>query len=474
MEYGFWSLMPPLVAILLAFILKDAILALMIAVILGCCIISGWNIPTAVNAVLDGMVGVFAGRWAVIVAICIALAFGMSKLIQDSGAGRSLVRWLTVEKQLIKTKRGTCLLTWLIGVVLYLNASLSMMLTGVIMKPFNDAMKVSHEKQCLMIKTSGHAACGVIPFGQWGGMLMGLIAGAGVADASAMLFQVVSLNFYGIIVIISQLVLAIFGWNFFGIKKAEERADKFGYLDPPDTPEFLASQENKREEEAMSDHKDAPPFLVLVPMLFTIIVALIYIYFSGNGNFMDADVIGGLFWGMALSSVLLIGLTVVTKVFPFDDTMNIFIKGMGNSMQVLVILVFALTLGDLISSMETGVFLSSIFSEFMNVQLLPAVLFLITCVIGFATGSCLGTASTMVPIAVSWAIAAGANLPLTIAAAWSGSFFGDEVSPISDSTYMVTGIIGCNVYSHIKTILPYGLVWAGMSLVCFLAAGYIM
>ena len=474
MEYGFWSLMPPIVAILLAFLLKDAILALMIAVILGCFVMAGWNPADAFNSVLSSIVGVFSDRWSVIVAICIALAFGMSKLIQDSGSGRSLVHWLTVEKQLIKTKRGTCLLTWLIGVILYLNASLSMMLTGVIMKPFNDSMKVSHEKQCLMIKTSGHAACGVVPFGQWGGMLLGLISGMGVANASAMVFQVVALNFYGIIVIVTQFLMAIFGWNFFGIKKAEERADKYGYLDAPDTAEYKASLENKKEETAQPDHKDGHPLLVLIPMLATMVIAIIYIYFSGDGDFMNADVIGGLFWGMSLSSILLIALTTITKVFSFADTMNIFIKGMGNAMQVLIILVFALALGDLISTMETGVFLASIFGEIMNVQLLPAVLFVITCIIGFATGSCLGTASTMVPIAISWAIAAGANLPLTIAAAWSGAFFGDETSPISDSTYMVTGIIGCNVYNHIKTMIPYGLVWAGMALICFLVAGFVM
>lgn len=473
MDYGIWSLIPPIVAILLAFLLKDAIIALMTAVVLGCFVLMNWNPAAAFSAVLDSMVGVFAGRWAVIVAICIALAFGMSKLIQDSGSGQSLVYWLTVEKQLIKTKRGTCMLTWLLGVILYLNASLSMMLTGVIMKPFNDAMKVSHEKQCLMIKTSGHAACGVVPFGQWGGMLLGLISGAGIANASSLLFKVVSLNFYGIIVIVSQLVMCIFGWNFFGIKKAEERADQYGYLDAPDTAEFKASQEN-RQESTTPANKAGSPLLVLVPMLATMVIAIVYILCSGHGDLMKADVIGGLFWGMTLSSMLLIALTTFTKVFSFADTMNVFIKGMGNSMQVLVILVFALALGDIISTMETGVFLASIFNEVMSVHLLPAMLFIITCVIGFATGSCLGTASTMVPIAISWAVASGANLPLTIAAAWSGSFFGDETSPISDSTYMVTGIIGCNVYNHVKTILPYGLVWAGASLVCFLAAGFIL
>ena len=171
-----------------------------------------------------------------------------------------------------------------------------MMLTGVIMKPFNDAMKVSHEKQCLMIKTSGHAACGVVPFGQWGGMLLGLIAGAGIADASGLLFKVVSLNFYGIIVVVSQLVLCIFGWNFFGIKKAEERADQYGYLDAPDTAEFRASQEN-RQESIVSANKAGSPLLVLIPMLATMLIAVTYIFFIGKGDLMKAEVIGGLFWG---------------------------------------------------------------------------------------------------------------------------------------------------------------------------------
>ena len=212
----------------------------------------------------------------------------------------------------------------------------------------------------------------------------------------------------------------------------------------------------------------------MLPTLSTIVVAVTYIFISGEGNFMNGDAIGGLFRAIIVSSILCICMNVIMKVYTLTDTLDIFIKGMGQAMNILVIMVFALVLGGVISALGTGAFLAGVFHSVMSVKILPAVLFVLTCTIGFATGSCMGTASTMVPIAISWAIAAGANLPLSIAAVWSASFFGDQISPISDSTYMVCGITRCNVYNHIKTAVPYGLMWAGISLICFIVSGFVL
>ena len=473
MNYGILTILPPIIAIALAFFLKNAVLALSAAALTGCLIMAEGNPLLAFNTMLDELVTVFSGRWAVIVIICIALAFGLSKLIETSGAGRGLVQYLTVKHNIIRSKRGACFLTWSIGIALYINATLSMMLTGVIMKPINDEMRVSHEKQALLIKTSGHAACGLIPFGQWGGMLLGLIEAAGVANASAIVFKVVPVNFYCIIVIFSQLIFLLLHKDFFGIKKAEQRAEEFGYLDDPDTQEFIQNQEMKQET-GNSEEKVSSPLLVMLPTLTTIVVAVTYIFISGEGNFMNGDAIGGLFRAIIVSSILCICMNVIMKVYTLTDTLDIFIKGMGQAMNILVIMVFALVLGGVISALGTGAFLAGVFHSVMSVKILPAVLFVLTCTIGFATGSCMGTASTMVPIAISWAIAAGANLPLSIAAVWSASFFGDQISPISDSTYMVCGITRCNVYNHIKTAVPYGLMWAGISLICFIVSGFVL
>ena len=168
MDYGILAVLPPVVAILLAFVAKNAIVALFAAVIIGYMILYGLAPMVVLDQILNGIIAAFSDRWAVIVIISIALAFGMSRLIEKSGGGRGLVEFLTEKHRIIKGKKGSCFLTWLIGLILYTNTTLSVILTGVVMKPLNDRLKVSHEKQAFIIKVTGPPVCGLIPLGQWG------------------------------------------------------------------------------------------------------------------------------------------------------------------------------------------------------------------------------------------------------------------------------------------------------------------
>lgn len=474
MEYGFLAILPPLIAIALAFITKEAVVALLAALFGGYMILCGAQPGPALQGMLDGIIAVYSGRWAVIVIISIALAFGMSRLIEESGGGQGLVELLTEKRRIIKGKKGACLLTWIIGVILYTNTTLSVILTGVIMKPLNDRLRISREKQAIIIKTTGPPVCGLIPLGQWGGILLGLITAAGIESSTRMLFQVSMVNFYCIIAVFSCLALILLGKELPALREAERRAELEGFADVPavSLPNEAESEEVQHKAALASKKKRSAAF-VLVPAISTIVIALGYMFITGDGNMFDGDAIGGIFMAMILSSLICIAMNTLSKNFKFIETVNIFIGGMGESMQILIILTIAVALGDVISELGTGSYLASLFAGIMSPALLPAILFIIGCLIGFATGSAMGNASTMMPIAIPWAMAAGANLPLCIAAVWSATFFGDHISPISDTTYMVCGIVGCDVYDHIKTMTPYGLIWAGVSLVCFVTAGLI-
>ena len=133
MDYGILAVLPPVVAILLAFVAKNAIVALFAAVIIGYMILYGLAPMVVLDQILNGIIAAFSDRWAVIVIISIALAFGMSRLIEKSGGGRGLVEFLTEKHRIITGKKGSCLLTWLNGLILYTNTTLSVILTGVVM-----------------------------------------------------------------------------------------------------------------------------------------------------------------------------------------------------------------------------------------------------------------------------------------------------------------------------------------------------
>lgn len=472
MDYGFLSIIPPIIAIAIALTLKNAIFALFIALFSGYLIVNGFNPLLSFGEMLNGIIAVFSGRWAVVVIISLSLAFGISRTIEESGGARGLVEYLTKKRQIIKNKKQAAILTWLIGVILYSNATLSMILTGIITKPLNDQLKMSHEKQAFIIKTTGPPVCGLIPVGQWGGVLIGLMVASGIENTAEVLGKVVVLNFYCIIVVVSLFVLIVLNKDFFALKKAEERADQFGYLDDPKHNMISAGSEDITKD-ALGDKISSPAF-VFVPVVSVLVITIGYMIISGGGNLLNGDAIGGLFWGMILSTLITILMNVLTKNYKLEDAMNIFLKGMGEAMPIMVIMTIAVALGAIVKVLGTGVFLASLFSGIMSPSLLPAILFVITCLIGYATGTATGNMAAMMPIAIPWAMSIDAHLPLAIAAVWGGAWFGDHVSPISDSTFMTCGIVRCDVYDHIKTLTPYGLIWAGASLICFLVAGLML
>lgn len=397
----------------------------------------------------------------------------MSHLIEKSGGGRGLVDFLTEKHRIIKGKKGACFLTWLIGLVLYTNTTLSVILTGVVMKPLNDRLKISHEKQAFIIKVTGPPVCGLIPLGQWGGILLGLITAAEIANPSKVMLQVSCLNFYCILAVFSSLVLIVSGKDFGGLKRAEERAEKFGFLDNP-SHGSLDLEELPDELAELEVEKTTSAAFVFMPAIASIIIAIGYMFYSGGVNMLNGDAIGGIFCAMILSSLICIIMNIASKRLHFNEVIDIFVDGMGESMQILIILIAAVVLGNVISDLGTGTYLANLFSGIMSPSLLPGILFFITSLIGFATGSAMGNVSTMMPIAIPWAIAAGANLPLCTAAVWGAAFFGDHIPPISDTTYIVCGIVGCDVHDHIKTVTPYGLIWYGITMICYVAAGFIL
>lgn len=470
MEFGIWSVLPPVLAIILAFKTRNAIISLIGAALAGFLITSDFNLAVTGSAFIMGLIDSFSQKYLVVIVIVMSLAYGIGKLIDESGAANGLIEFLTEKNKIITSRRGSQMMTWLLGVIIFMNSVMSIVITVLTTRNINDKFRVSREKQAMIVKAVGPPMCGILPIGQWGGVLSGLLIANGITDTSIM-FRMIPFNFYCLLSVISMAVLILLDKDFFDIKKAEERARTTGMLNPPSykSPD---SDTVKQEVENMKQKKASPAF-IFVPSASLIFFTFGYMIYTGKGNLLNGSALDSVLFSSIITSFILLVMVIVSKNMKPSEAYSNFVGGMGNSMELLIIMVMAVTFGGIVSKLGTGMYLANLFKNIISPQILPALVFVITGIIGYATGSCGGTAACMFPIAIPWASAYGADMVLVCAAAWGGSFFGDHISPISDTTYLTAGLVGCDTYAHQRTLGQYGIVWAGLTVIFYLIAGFV-
>ncbi len=188
-----------------------------------------------------------------------------------------------------------------------------------------------------------------------------------------------------------------------------------------------------------------------------------------NGSGMKA-----LIWAVIIALLVASVLCVAEKVFTVSQVIDEIFKGMSGMLPITFVLLFGFTMGNVVKSLDTGTYLSSIFQQFLSPALLPALTFLIAVLISFATGTSMGTMAIMAVIALPMAYSMGNSIPLVAGAMFGGSIFGDHASPISDTTIMTCSTTGCDIIDHIKTQFPYVCSIAVISFVLYVIAGFIM
>ncbi|WNX85090.1 Na+/H+ antiporter NhaC family protein [Agathobaculum sp. NTUH-O15-33] len=466
LDYGILSLVPPVLAIALALILKNAVFALLAGSVAGFFIMSGFHPIATVTNTMTGVISSFAGRYAAIILMVMALSFGISELIEQSGGSNGFIEYITLKRQIVKSRKGSMFLTWVIGVILYMNCMMSIVLTTLTTRKLNDNFRVSRVKQAYIIRATASPVNGLIPIGQWGGVLLGLLAANGIADSNAMLFAVIPLNFYCIIAVVAILLMIAFDKDFFAMKKAELRAKETGLLH--------ADGYQGEDEDLHVVARKAGASFVFVPTIALLALTFAYMAYSGGGNIIAGDALGGILFSTVVTSIITICMNVFSKNMTMDEAWKAFLKGMSSSMEIEIILVMAVTFGAVVQSIGTGLYLANTFASLITPAILPALVFLIGGIIGYATGTSLGTVSCMMPIAIPWALANGASMPLVIAAAWGAAFFGTQTSPISDETFVTSALVGVDMYQMNKTSLQYNLILFGAAFLLYAVFGFIM
>ena len=470
MAFGFWSVVPPLLTIVLALVTKNVFISLMLGIFCGSMVMCGGDIFGGINEAFYSFIHTFESNGNTIIIMSFLLIGALIHLIEVSGGIDGFTEVMLKKQALIKSERGACFFTWLLGVVIFTSGSLSCMVTGSVARPVNDALKVPHEKAAFLIHTTSTPWCVLLPLSGWLAAMTGYFTSGGVAEEESimMLIKSIPLNFYCIIAVFGALAVALFNINIGPMKKAEQRVRETGALDAPGHGTQLAAGKDK-----VANVKPRAKNM-LVPMAVLILGILAVLMITGNGNPTQGSGNQALLWGCILALITMCVMCVVEKLYNVEQVINEAFKGMSSMLSVAAILMLGFTMGNMVKALDTGNYLTSIFMGVLTPALLPFLTFLLCLILSFATGTSMGTMAIMAVICFPMAINMGISIPLVGGALFGGSIFGDHCSPISDTTIMSCATSGCDIIDHVKTQIPYTAICAGVSAVLYIILGFIM
>ena len=469
MEYGFWSLIPPLLTILLALVTKNVFISLVIGILTGSFVLNAFAPLVSINAGIYTILDAMTQGNTLIIGSCLIVG-AVIHIMERSGGIEGFVNVVVKNKGLIRSKRGANLFTWLLGLAVFTSGSLSCMVTGAVSRPVNDALKVPHEKAAFIVHATSTPWCVLFPFSGWLASMAGYLVSGGVPEGEAVgvLFQSLGFNFYCILTILLVLILALLQKDVGPMARAEKRAAELGQLDDP--------AHVTKDAEAGAPVSGAKPRAcnLLVPIGVLIAVMFAALLITGGGNLTKGAGLQALIWAVCASLVTILVMTVAEKVFTVDQAIDEMFKGMGHMLPIAFILLLGFAMGGIVKNLDTGSYLSSLFQRFLSPALLPALTFLIALLISFATGTSMGTMAIMAVIALPMAFDMGTSIPLVAGAMFGGSIFGDHCSPISDTTIMTCSTTGCDIIDHVKTQAPYCIAMAAVSFLLYVVFGFVM
>lgn len=461
-HYGLWSLVPPVVALVLAFALREVISALFIGVVLGG-VISG-----QLNVVQEFLIpSIGSPDYGLILLVYLWALGGLIGLWTRTGGALKFAQWAGAG--MVRGPRTAKLFTWLLGLIFHQGGSISTVLTGATARPITDQHRVAHEELAYVVDSTGSPAATLIPFNVWPIYVGGLVAGTVpiIPDAAAgrvFFFQAVPYNFYSILAVLFTLLFALgigpASW-FRKLNAARERARDTGLLDRPGA-EPLAAEELTR----IQTPEDYQPSLVdfFGPMAILLGVAIIPFVYT--------------FWILGLESpslpiaeafvlAVLGGFAIaLARGMRLQVAINGFIDGCKGVTIGAIVLALAVTLKAVADAVGTAPYVVETVGSWIPPVALPAGLLLLGMFVAFSTGTSWGTYAVLFPVAMplAWAVMPDPFfLTLCFAAVTGGSVFGDQCSPISDTTILSSLVSGCDLMDHVLTQMPPAMIAAGLA-----------
>ena len=469
-DYGFWSLIPPLLAIGLAIRTKQVIFSLSLGIFVGYLIIQDWNIFEGLLSTITAFVDVFQSKGNTRTIILTLIIGALIQLIKYSGGINGFIDWVQNRLSGQKNFRGKIQATSaLTGFLIFVESNISILTVGTIFRPLFDKHKIPREKLAYLADSSSAPSCVLFPLNAWGAYVMGLLLAFPNVDPFTTLLYSIPFNFYAILTLVFVFWLSLSGKEFGEMKKVVERD-----LNEDDKIEV------KREDKTTS------PLNMVIPILMMVLSMPFFLIYGGwdatvEGSFLDKvwfsisngsgseAVLNACFTGF-LTAATMYGFQKMLTIKTFIDQS---FKGMNDMVVMAVLMVLAFAIGNLCNELGTGIYVSRVTSSWLIPEVAPALIFIISSFIAFATGTSWGTFAIMISIGVPLSFAVDANLYLVISAVLGGGVFGDHCSPISDTTLIASVASGCDHIDHVRTQLPYALFTGGLAVICYLISGFI-
>ena len=463
-HWGFWSLLPPLVAVLLCWMTREPVSSLLGGIASGALILSRYDLT---GEVLIPSLATTSS--AALLVLYLWLLGGLMGIWSRTGAAQAFAEFITV--RFVRGPRTAKLVAWLLGVIFFQGGTVSTVLVGTTVKPIADKERISHEELAYIVDSTASPIASQLAFNAWPGYVQAFIFVGGVsflateADRIAFFFESVPFCFYAIFAVLGTFLLSVEKPPFLGkrLAAAMERSRSTGQLDADGAQPLSA-----RELQASNVPEGYTPHVLefFLPLFTLIGIAIVTFVIFDSPNVQWAF---GAALLLAAGMALAKGMSLTTLVSGVHDGLKGVVLGS-------VILLLAVTIGGISQETGGGIFLVELLGQSIPYFLLPVLLQVMTMVIAFSTGTSWGTYAVAFPLAMplAWAVATGQELAhpelfmtLCFAAVMDGSVYGDQCSPISDTTVLSSVCTGCDLMDHVKTQIPQASVAAGLAAICW-------
>ena len=469
----FWALVPPLVAIILALLTKEAYSSLFIGIILGALMASGGSfMKTVDNVAINGLstsISDNAGILLFLVFLGIIVA-----LVNKSGASRAFGAWAQSH---IKTKTGAALATFALGVLIFIDDYFNCLTVGSVMAPVTDSKKISRVKLAYIIDATAAPICMIAPISSWAAAVSGCVESQKYSGIE-LFVRAIPYNFYSILTLVFVVTLAILNFDYGKMKQYEIKAEKTGDLS---SLKLSEEEEHTLKVDGPTETPKGKLIDLILPIVLLIALSiwgLLYVGYQSieSGSFIEAfsatDAYVGLPWGSIIALVLIVIYLVARKVITFEEAMECVPRGFNAMVPAITILTLATSLKSMTNTLDAAGFVGAMMENASGLQwLLPALVFVVACLVAFATGTSWGTFGILIPIVSAIFPETSSLFFVGISSCLAGAVCGDHCSPISDTTIMSSAGAHCNHISHVETQLPYAITVAAISTVCYLLAG---
>ena len=467
------ALLPPVIAIALALLTKEVYSSLFVGILAGSLIYTNWNPWNMVLNSFDVMISKICDSWNVGILIFLVLLGMMVSMINKAGGSAAYGRWAATR---IKDKRGACIATSILGMLIFIDDYFNCLTVGSVMRPVTDKHNISRAKLSYIIDATAAPVCIIAPISSWAAAVSSV---APEGEGLTLFISSIPYNFYALLTLAMVIMITIMGFDYGTMRIHEENAKK-GDLFTTDARPY-----------ADSDNEPGNPrgkvIDLIVPVVALIVCWVLTMIYTGGFfdaesgsylNFIDAfgnsDASVGLVLGSAIALVITAVLYVPRKIVTLKQFTNSIADGFKLMSSAILILTFAWTLSGVTNNLGAKVFVAEIVrgAAVGLANFLPAIVFLIALGLAFATGTSWGTFGILLPIVCS-VFPSGELMIIAVSACLAGAVAGDHCSPISDTTIMASTGGQCDHINHVQTQLPYVLTVCAISFVGFILAGFI-